>query len=118
MFICSPYNLAKFTDTYKYCPRCGLKYEREPGFFYGSMYISYAFTVAIVLTFGLGANILGNDPPLWVYLTAITVALLIFSPLSFRYARVLMLHLFGGVAYDPEALDERPVESKNAKVGD
>lgn len=31
------------------CPRCGLKYEREPGFFLGAMYVSYTLGVLIAL---------------------------------------------------------------------
>jgi len=27
------------------CPVCGLKYEREPGYFMGAMYISYALAL-------------------------------------------------------------------------
>lgn len=31
----------------KYCPECGLKYEKEPGYFYGSMFVSYALNVGL-----------------------------------------------------------------------
>src|SRR5262245_25177324 len=30
------------------CPVCGLKFEREPGYFLGAMYISYAIGVVVV----------------------------------------------------------------------
>jgi uncharacterized protein (DUF983 family) len=30
------------------CPVCGVKFEREPGFFLGSIYINYGLTVLIV----------------------------------------------------------------------
>lgn len=89
-----------------HCPKCDLRYMREPGFFYGAMYIAYGFSVAIVLAAGLATYVLGNDPELWVYLTVVTIGLLIASPLSFRYARVLMLHIFSGVSYEPEAITE------------
>ncbi|MDX2301638.1 MAG: DUF983 domain-containing protein [Microscillaceae bacterium] len=104
-----------FNHTNKHCPVCGLRFEREPSFFYGSMYISYAFSVAIVLTVGFTTNILGNDPPLWVYMVAITVAILLASPLSFRYSRTLMLHLFGGVKYKPNYLEELQNKLKEKK---
>ena len=29
------------------CPHCGLKFEREPGFFLGSIYINYGLTALI-----------------------------------------------------------------------
>ncbi len=28
------------------CPSCGHKFDKEPGFFFGAMYVSYALTVA------------------------------------------------------------------------
>jgi uncharacterized protein (DUF983 family) len=38
------------------CARCGLPFQREPGYFVGSMYINYGITVLIMLGafFGLG----------------------------------------------------------------
>jgi uncharacterized protein (DUF983 family) len=32
-----------------HCPHCGLKYEREQGYFVGAIYINYAATVAIAV---------------------------------------------------------------------
>jgi uncharacterized protein (DUF983 family) len=32
-----------------YCPHCGLKFEREQGYFVGAIYINYAATVAIAV---------------------------------------------------------------------
>ncbi len=95
--------LSRFTETRDNCPVCGLKYEVEPGFFFGAMYISYAFTVAIMIAAFVAVFVLGNDPPLWVYLVTIITANLLSVPLMFRYARVLMLHWFSGVRYDPGA---------------
>lgn len=89
-----------FSQTNKLCPHCGLMFEREPGFFFGAMYISYAFTVAIllgtsfVLYYGFG------DPAVWVYMVSVPLVALLFVPLSFRYSRVLFLYAFGGVSYN------------------
>src|SRR5262245_11612656 len=30
------------------CPHCGVKFEREPGFFLGSIYINYGLTALII----------------------------------------------------------------------
>jgi uncharacterized protein (DUF983 family) len=30
---------------YERCPACGLKYEREPGYFLGALYFSYALSI-------------------------------------------------------------------------
>lgn len=33
---------------YPHCPKCGLKYEREQGYFIGAMYINYGATVLLI----------------------------------------------------------------------
>ncbi len=82
------------------CPVCGLRFEVEPGFFFGAMYVSYAFSVALFTTIAIALSVLG-DYPVWVYAVSIVVAVILLFPYMFRYSRVIFLHLFGGVSYDP-----------------
>lgn len=86
---------------HKSCPYCGLDYEPEPGFYWGAMYISYAFSVGVVLITGFVLYFFFNDPELWVYLVSIPLALLAFMPFMFRYSRVLLLYFLARVKYDP-----------------
>ena len=65
------------------------------------MYISYAFSVGVVLTTGFVLYFFFSDPELWVYLISIPTALLIFMPFMFRYSRVLMLYFLARIKYDP-----------------
>ncbi len=96
----SAFNLLNYAAMHEKCTHCGLKFEVEPGFFYGAMYFSYAFSIAtIVISFFCVYFLLAN-PPLWVYLTVICSILVLTMPMSFRYSRTLMLHFFGGVAYN------------------
>jgi uncharacterized protein (DUF983 family) len=99
MFPYPTYRLDKLTMIHHKCPKCDLRYEVEPGFFYGAMYISYAFSVAIMISLGVATYIIGKDPDAWVYLWVVSVGLALAVPFSFRYSRVLMLHWFGGVRY-------------------
>jgi len=43
----NPYTLAHFSDMPKRCPVCNQSYEPEPNFFYGAMYVSYGYAVAL-----------------------------------------------------------------------
>lgn len=95
--------VSRFTETRERCPVCRLRYEVEPGFFIGAMYISYSFAVALMVTVSVAVFVLGNDPPLWVYMVTVIVANVLLVPLMFRYSRVLMLHWFSGVKYNPKA---------------
>ena len=100
-------NLTKFARMPAQCPVCEQSFEPEPGFYFGSMYITFAFNVATLLVVGVLLYYLLNDPDTWVYLTAVTAALVLTVPFMFRYARVLMMHLFAGVSYE-RGLSEQP----------
>lgn len=74
------------------CATCGLQYDREPGYFTGAMYISYAMAVPIAAAVALGA---GTLMPEWSFERVIAVAfatLVPLSPLLFRYSRILWIH--------------------------
>ena len=50
-FLQSPaYNMSKITRVRSHCEECNLNYKIEPSFYYGSMYVSYAVGVAIMVT--------------------------------------------------------------------
>lgn len=100
LFTHSALNLAHFTEMPPACPVCGQVYEPEPGFYWGAMYISFAFSTGIMLVVGLAVYYLLGDPDTWVYTSAVAIVALLFTPLSLRYSRTLMLYLFGGVRYD------------------
>ena len=72
------------------CEGCGLKFQREPGYFLGSIYFNYGLTAAMItaafFSLYLGFDI-SPDRLLWP-LTAFCV---IFPLWFFRYARSLWL---------------------------
>ena len=51
-FISHAYDLKNAGTIHEHCSECNLKYSREPGFFYGAMYVAYALGVALLLPFG------------------------------------------------------------------
>jgi len=92
-----------FMKMYENCPVCSQKYEIEPGFFWGSMYVSYFITVAIVILVGIFDYAIVPDPPLWQMMTCIVVSLIILTPITYRYSRLVMLYYFASIKYDPKA---------------
>jgi hypothetical protein len=72
------------------CPRCGLRYEREPGYFLGAMYFSYALAILAALPLCLTLLWLGVPAAANALAGAGVIALV--SPLVVRYSRVLWLH--------------------------
>lgn len=80
------------------CVSCGQKMEIEPGFYYGTGYISYALCVAIaIFNFVWYAVLLGfswQDDSVWYYLGITITMLLLLQPWLMRMARVLYLYMF------------------------
>jgi uncharacterized protein (DUF983 family) len=97
------YNLKKFMEMDTNCKVCGLKYEVEPGFFWGAMYVSYALTVGLMLVIGGFTLWVSNGKAgFYAYIIPIVSALLLSSPLTFRYARVLMIYFFSPIRFNPD----------------
>src|SRR5690606_2710026 len=96
MFSHGAYNLKKFSLMNEYCPHCGVRLEPEPGFYQGAMYVSYGFTVAILVILSVILFFAGN-PSEWTAITIIITVMLILAPLNYRYSRIVYLYLFGGL---------------------
>ena len=79
------------------CSHCGLKYQIEPSFFYGAMYVSYGLNVAV----GIAAFIISYvffKTDLKTAFIAIIVSILILFPVVLRLARSIYINMF--VSYD------------------
>jgi len=83
----------------EYCPTCGLKFEREQGYFLGAMFISYALAVGVMGAF-LGLLWGLTNWRFEMLILASFLALLPFAPLLARFSRVLWIHFDRRV--DPE----------------
>ncbi len=100
MFVYPFSNFLKFYKMHTHCPVCGLRFEIEPGFFFGSMYISYIFSVGILLGSSFLLYFTLNDPKMWVYIVVIPLVTLLFLPFLFRYSRIVYMYLFSGISYN------------------
>ena len=89
---------------YERCPNCGLKFEREPGYFLGAMYISYGLALMTIVVFAL---LLWASTP-WS-LQKITVwAIILFLPLApvlTLFSRVLWIYLDRTIDPEKESRD-------------
>jgi len=88
-----------FPKMYERCSVCELKFEREPGYFLGAMYISYGLAL---LAIALIAVVLWAMTGWWITKTTIwaTVLCLPLAPLITLFARVLWIYLDQTI--DPE----------------
>lgn len=90
--------LGKMLDMPKRCPNCGQRYELEVGFWYGTGYVSYAISVALIGVLAVAyAVLLGfswKDNSVFYFIGIMIAAMIIFQPWIMRYSRVLYLYFF------------------------
>ncbi|KIQ22706.1 DUF983 domain-containing protein [Flavobacterium pectinovorum] len=96
----NPLHLTKVLKMNDHCSHCGLKYQIEPSFFYGAMYVSYGLNVAV----GIAAFIVSFvffGVTIEQSFLAIVISLVVLFPFVLRLSRNLYINMF--VSYDPKA---------------
>jgi hypothetical protein len=88
------------------CPVCGLVFEREPGYFFGAMYFSYAIAVVILVPLFFLLQWLLPEPLGWLVVPITLLPYLFLVPLVFRYSRVLWLYFDRSIA--PSEVSSHP----------
>lgn len=94
----NPLHFNKILKMHENCSHCGLRYQIEPSFFYGAMYVSYGLNVAI----GIAAFIISFvffDSNLKVAFMVIIASLIVSFPFVLRWSRNIYINMF--VSYDP-----------------
>jgi len=94
----NPLHLGNILKMHENCSHCGLKYQIEPSFFYGAMYVSYGLNVAIGIAAFIISYVLLNSS-LKVAFISIIASLLVLFPLVLRWSRNIYINMF--VSYDP-----------------
>lgn len=83
----------KSKKMYDRCPHCDLKFEKEPGYFYVAMYVSYVFVVAELVTACVATYVLSNNTESpWLYLIVALSVAIIMAPFNYRYSRVVLMY--------------------------
>ena len=101
----SPFKVSQPLAMNKKCPVCGQRFEPEPGFYYGAMFISYIFMGFISL--GLtGLMVFYFKFSIELAFGILLAALALIFLWNLRFSRSIWIHLV--VKYDPktQALSE------------
>jgi uncharacterized protein (DUF983 family) len=84
------------------CEQCGLKFDRGPGYYLGSIYVNYGLTAAIVIAGFMTLFLTDTLSPEW-RLGLLTAFCFLFPLWFFRYARSLWLAM--DLYFDPGQVD-------------
>ena len=108
----SPLYKLKLYDMHEHCPVCGLKYEREVGFWYGAMYMAYTFSSgALLIVMLITMLVLKWELP--QVFVAIGITALIGFTYNARLARSTWLNMW--VPYNPDWKVENDLMEKKKK---
>lgn len=91
------YNLKTFVTMHSRCEYCNESLEKEIGFYYGAMYISYGLNIGYGIALFL-LMVLILNLALLVYLFSFLVLVLALFPWTMRISRLVYINLF--VSYD------------------
>jgi uncharacterized protein (DUF983 family) len=81
-----------FPRMHECCPVCGLKFEREEGYFLGAMYVSYGLALITIVALGIILWLTAQ----WTLQKTVLWAVLLFLPLAptlTLFSRVLWIYL-------------------------
>lgn len=93
------YDLKNIDKMHVNCSNCGHKYEKEAGFWYGAMYVSYGLTVIMSVAIFTITYLLFPKASVWLYIGVIVFIILLLGPITFRSSRLVWMNLFA--RYNP-----------------
>ncbi|MFM7021951.1 MAG: DUF983 domain-containing protein [Flavobacteriales bacterium] len=93
-FAANPYIFSKFGKMHDNCPVCGLKYDMEPGFFLGAMYVSYAMGAAIALPSGLLLSTFLPELSIAQVIGTVFIEITLLMPILYYLSRSIWLNIF------------------------
>ncbi|MEJ8756712.1 DUF983 domain-containing protein [Pontibacter sp. H259] len=88
------YNFRKFSEMNEKCSCCGQHFEPEPGFYYGAMFVSYAFSTAIFIGVWIALSFMVKEVTLTMMIIALIISVVVLLPINFRLSRSIWIHIF------------------------
>jgi len=100
----NPYKYDKFFAMPKTCPKCGQRFELEPAFYFGAMYVSYGVSVCYLVSVYVAMLVLYPAFNVNEYLAIAIGSLILLGPYIFKLCRAIYINFF--VSYDPNAIED------------
>lgn len=82
-----------FKNVHTHCPHCNVKFEQEPGFFWGAMYVSYSLIVGMLIILSVIMFSIFDDPSLLLLCSVIIGIVVPLTPLIMRVSRLMLMYM-------------------------
>lgn len=107
----NPYNLKKAGDIHQECTVCHRKLSKEPGFYFGALYVAYGIGVTVLVTVVIATYVLFPYAPVSVYIGLIALILLVGGPYFYALSKTIWANIF----YDYKGIEKTTKELEAAK---
>lgn len=98
----NPYNFNQLMKMHETCSSCGHRFEKEPGYFFGAMYVSYGLAVAAGVAIFLMMYVIAAPLSLEIYIAGVGTGIILLTPPLYRLSRMIWMNLF--TKYNPKAI--------------
>lgn len=90
----NPFNLSKVGEVLPGCSVCGRKYESEPGFYFGALYVSYGLAVGLCVSIFVAVNVLAPEVEATTTVWWVLGGLLLTAPVLYAWSKILWANMF------------------------
>lgn len=93
-FISKPYDLKNTGKIHDTCSNCNESFSKEPGFYYGAMYVSYGLGVAMFVAVFILTYLLYPNPTTFIYILMIGIAMVLLGPFIYELSKIIWANMF------------------------
>ena len=93
-FVSSSYDFKHMGAVNEKCRECGESFSKEPGFYYGAMYVSYALGVAVFVAVFMLTYLLYPNPSAFEYILLIGLVMVVLGPYLYSLSKIIWANLF------------------------
>ncbi|HQV74812.1 MAG: DUF983 domain-containing protein [Flavobacteriales bacterium] len=90
----NPFDLSKVGDVLPNCSVCKRKYESEPGFYFGALYVSYGLAVGLCIAIFVAVYVLAPDTDATTTVWWVLGGLLLSAPILYAWSKILWANMF------------------------
>ncbi len=90
----NPFDLSRAGDLLDGCSICHRKYETEPGFYYGGMYVSYGSAVALGVAVYVATGVIAPNATETTKLFWVLGSLVVLTPVMYAWSKIIWACLF------------------------
>lgn len=93
-FISKPYDLKNIGKIHDNCNNCNESFSKEPGFYFGAMYVSYGLGVAIFVAIFVLTYLIHPSSSAFTYITLIGITMILLGPFLYELSKIIWANMF------------------------